>query len=554
MAHLRSAGRPGWQIEWRKFYYGLDLAYAFEATGDRAFSLPGSVWCARGSGSVPPDLDRSDVTARRVLNWIYAWLRFSSAPAFSGLESDLAQQITTSVSHQLRHVRDHLTPERNHRTFELYALFVSLLALPDLEADTATFGFAIDELYGNLLADIRPDGVHREASTHYHHVALRTYLGVYENARRFSIDLPVGYRERLEHACAFALHCHRPDGVIPALSDSDTGSYLDLLELAATLLSRPDFLYVATAGESGAAPSAKHASFPDGGYFTQRSGWGEGSTPFRDERYLIFDCGPLGDGGHGHYDLLNVEVAAGGAPLIVDPGRYTYLEDTPNWRRWFKSTAAHNTVTVDGLDQTQYRRGAPRGPRAQGRLLQRLNAPGLDVLWGEARSPAYAVVHQRRVLFVGDEYWLIEDRLVGERPHRYDLRYHLTPSASDHTTLATRGLQAVARAPGVALVVVPNVRSFDACIEAGWFAPLYGHKEPWPTMRVSVTHATNCVFLTLVVPLAPEQPVPEVRVQSGDASTSVEVFSIGGNGPVRDVVTWSTAGEPAHPAWQRVCP
>jgi hypothetical protein len=57
---------------------------------------------------------------------------------------------------------------------------------------------------------------------------------------------------------------------------------------------------------------------------------------------------------------------ARGRPLVVDPGRYTYSEHGANLRRWFKGTAAHSTVCVDGLDQTPYRRGKPRGrsPRA----------------------------------------------------------------------------------------------------------------------------------------------------------------------------------------------
>ncbi len=71
-------------------------------------------------------------------------------------------------------------------------------------------------------------------------------------------------------------------------------------------------------------------------------------------------AGPLGDGGHGHYDQLSVEAAAAGRPLVVDPGRYTYDADDPaGWRHWFKGTAAHNTVCVDGLDQTPYRPGKP---------------------------------------------------------------------------------------------------------------------------------------------------------------------------------------------------
>ncbi len=51
---------------------------------------------------------------------------------------------------------------------------------------------------------------------------------------------------------------------------------------------------------------------------------------------------------------------------MLDPGRYTYAEPE---RRWFRGTAAHNTVTVDGLDQTPYARGRSSAPAAQATYL-----------------------------------------------------------------------------------------------------------------------------------------------------------------------------------------
>src|SRR5204863_5981923 len=279
------------------------------------------------------------------------------------------------------------------------------------------------------LEDILPDGVHRERSTHYHHLALRTFLGARENARRFGLAFPGTFDTRLELACEFALHSHRPDGAIPALSDSDTGNYAGLVALAADLLQRPDLLYSATAGDRGVAPKHRYVCFPQGGYFIQRSGWGNGPASFPQQRFLIFDCGPLGDGGHGHYDLLSVEIAAQGRPLIVDPGRYTYSEEPPNWRRWFRGTAAHNTVCVDRLDHTSYQRTRPSGPVAEGTFMGRFTAPGFDLMTGEARSPEYDAVHTRSVVFVADEYWIIADELRGSGPHHYDLRFHLAADA-----------------------------------------------------------------------------------------------------------------------------
>ena len=536
-----------WRIEWTKFYFGLDLAHAYADTGAPRYLDTWQRLVASYLRQVPPGEgvdDTSDVAARRVQNWIYAWAAFAAAPGFPGLSGRLDRALLDGIREHAAYVRDNLTAERNHRTLELYALLIVGLALPELDRDGALLRFATEELHANLLADVRPDGVHREQSTHYHCIVLRSFLGARENARRFGLSLPDGYDEHLARACEFAMHVHRPDGTIPALSDSDSGDYADLLELAADLLDREDLRWAATAGRAGAAPARRHASFPHGGYHVQRSGWGDRGRPFADERFLIFDCGPLGDGGHGHYDLLNVEIAAGGRPLVVDPGRFTYDEQDPNLRHWFKGTAAHNTVVVDGLDQTPYRAGKPnRGTIARGRLVERHSAPGLDVVEGEAESTCYDAVHTRRIAFVADEYWVVEDRLTARGPHRYDLRFHLASDAWERVAVERRDGAHVVRAPGVALVLATGGARGAAApvIEPGWVAPAYGVRQPAPVISVVADGAAAAMFTTLVVPLAGDQDVPGLSVRtSEDGTTTVEVAGE----RFTDTLCWSATGVP----------
>jgi uncharacterized heparinase superfamily protein len=521
-----------WQIAWSKFYWGLDLAHAFATTGEERFlhaweSLVSS-WIRRVAVA-DADWDTSDVAARRVQNWIYAWDRFASAPGFPGLRDGLADELLDSIRAQTQHIRDHLTPARNHRTLELYALFVVGLALPDLEP--GLLDLAIAELHRNLVDEMRPDGVHIEQSTHYHLVVLRSFVGARENARRYGVEFAPGYDEALSRACEFAMHCHRPDGEIPELSDADGGSYHDLLAVAADLLDRDDLRYVATGGADGREPAERNVSFPDGGYHIQRSGWD------RNARFLMFDCGPLGAGGHGHYDLLSFELAAGGRPLIMDPGRYTYSEvpeaegDPANPRHWFKGTAAHNTVCVDGLDQTPYCRGKHRGPQAEGRLLGRETAPGLDMLRAQAISPCYDALHTRRVVFVEDEYWLVEDVLEAERPHRYELRFHLSPAAQDRVEIDGWTV----RAPGVALVFAGGPAP---AVEPGWISPAYGVKLRAPIVTVTVDGADAHTFTTMIAPLASPHAAPAMRVRRGEGPIVVEIKGVGEDSAATDTVTW----------------
>jgi Heparinase II/III-like protein/Heparinase II/III N-terminus len=529
-----------WRIEWSKFYEGLDLAHAYRETGDAGYL---DAWVRLADSwirQVPPGADPSDVIGRRVQNWVYAWQGFAAAPGFPGLPGGFGERLLASLDGQLSHLEANLTPERNHRTLELYGLLVVSLALPALDPDGRRARSALGELHRNLLTDVWPDGVHRECSTHYHMIALRSFVGARQNAVRHGLPVPDGYDDRLAAACRFAMHAHRPDGTIPAISDADSGSYLDVLERAAEMLDLPEARWVATAGRAGRPPAERHVSFPNGGYHVQRSGWGQGATPRDRERFLLLDCGPLGDGGHGHYDLLSVEIFGAGRPLVVDPGRYSYSEEGRNWRRWFKGTAAHNTVTVDRLDQTPYQRGKPKGPVAAGRLLARHTVPGLDVLTARAASPAYDAVHDRQVAFVADQYWLVADALRATGRHRYEQRWHLHPEAWGRTRVRRRRRDWVVLAPGLALVFPGPSRPR---LEEGWVAEEYGVKRRAPVVVATRTGA-DAGFLTLVWPLADERlPVPRVRVTGGEAGwVAVTVEGVGAAGAEVDRIAWSSSG------------
>jgi hypothetical protein len=71
-----------------------------------------------------------------------------------------------------------------------------------------------------------------------------------------------------------------------------------------------------------------------------------------DEWYVQMDAGPFGWGnaGHSHADTLSLVAWYRGAPVLTDPGTFTYLAD-PVARDRFRGTRVHNTVCVDGQDQ-----------------------------------------------------------------------------------------------------------------------------------------------------------------------------------------------------------
>mgnify|MGYP000061448854 CR=1 FL=1 len=87
---------------------------------------------------------------------------------------------------------------------------------------------ALRETLANVRADLLPDGVHCELSTDYHHLAVRNWLHVRTLAARHRVPVPAEMDALLERALEFCLHVHKPDGVVPSLSDGDARGFLDV--------------------------------------------------------------------------------------------------------------------------------------------------------------------------------------------------------------------------------------------------------------------------------------------------------------------------------------
>ncbi len=482
-----------WGIEWNKFYFGLELAQAFARNTEHRYLAAWEELVSSWIKQAPARFRSTDVTARRVQNWIFAWSRFAATPGFRSLRPGLADRLRGSLSEQTWEIRNNLTRERNHRTLELFALSVVAMGCPDLDSDGALLDFSVSALEANAKEDLLSDGAQRERSTHYHMIVLRNLLAFRENARRFGVHVSASFDDRVQRACDFALHIHRPDGTIPMLSDSDSGSYLDLLGLAADLYGREDYLFVATSGRRGLPPRERRGSFSEAGYITSRGSWSPQGTDNPVDAHLLFDCGPVGDGGHGHYDALHLDLFESGVPIVLDPGRYTYEESDPNWRHWFKGTRAHNTVCVDGLDQTPYRRGKPKRGSATALLLERVSSPGLDSILGSVESPCYPARHQRRVFQIDPGYWIVIDRLVSPRRHRFELLWHLAPEGGK--PVLDRDAAAVTVETDRAwLEIWPGE---DVEVEEGWIARQYGIREQAPVV-VASQDASHAHFVTLL--------------------------------------------------------
>ncbi len=537
---------PSRDIEWHillhKFYYAVGLGLAFQRTGDTRYVRRWAALIDGWIGQTPAGFIAADVTGRRVQNWIYSLHLIVGHPAHEpgdALDAAFHRRLLVSLHEQVDYLCSHLTPKRNHRTLELYAIFLAGVVFPEMRDAPLWREFALEQTVANLQDDLLPDGVHCELSTDYHHLVLKNALHFRQLAALNGVSVSPGFDAQLERGLEFSLHVHRPDGIVPAFSDGDARSYLELLRQGAALFHRPDMLYVATQGREGEPPRQRVAHFEHGGYHVLRSHWGEDGRDFTSAQHLVFDCGPVGEGNHGHFDGLSVELFAHGRPLLVDPGRYTYSEavdpaDGINWRVYFRGTAAHNTVCVDDSQQTRYEprpikpgtrhaAGSVRhriaGPAPDARLVARAQLQGLDLLHGQLRSHAYDAVHERCIVCIDGRYWIVSDWLRAPTPHRYRLNFQLAPQAEDHVALDRKADVWQVRSPGL-LMLQPASPGDEVRLDAGWVSPAYGFKSPAPRLQ---TVASGCAadFDTLLFPWDAAPP-----------DVSVDVVPVQAEGPV----------------------
>jgi hypothetical protein len=183
--------------------------------------------------------------------------------------------------------------------------------------------------------------------------------------------------------------------------------------------------------------------------------------------HVVADAGPFseGSGGHSHSDTLSFVMRLGREEILIDPGTYTYVAE-PDLREWFRSSAAHNTIRIDGLNQA-----TAVGP------FRWMEHPETDVwkqkdgaLEGVCRHHGFT--HRRRIL-VQRQRMLVHDEVFGPKGvHVVEQLWHTGESAEQ---LAPNLFQIGVRT----LLTV----SGPATLEEGWRSRVLGHKEFAPVVR-----------------------------------------------------------------------
>lgn len=272
--------------------------------------------------------------------------------------------------------------------------------------------------YDQMARSLGDDGLWYEGTMAYQRYALGAILEIVDVGRR--LGLPLHEHPRLKALILSpALACY-PDGSFPVINDSDPATlagFDESFEWAWKAWGDERFAQARARGDSarlealiGRPATATWpltrgtVDFPDLGLLKLEAGQGSQAA------CVFLDYGPHG-GGHGHFDKLGITLFAGGREWLLDPGRLSY--SVPEYKTWVKTTAAHNTVTVNGRDQAA----------TAGRLLWTTAGEGWTAGAAECDS-AYPEVLLRRHLVLTPDFLLDVFDVRAEPARTVDLLVH----------------------------------------------------------------------------------------------------------------------------------
>lgn len=344
---------------------------------------------AEGNGWEPYPL------SLRIVNWV-KWSLSGQAPSPQALRSlaEQARVLAQSIEYHL---------QGNH----LFVNFKALVFAGAFFSGAEAAGWLRTGLKGlaeQVREQILTDGGHFERSPMYHALILEDLLDLI-NLSAVYPDVAAPWRDTAGRMLGWLESMCHPDGEISFFNDAAFGiapQPRELSEYAARL---------------GIEPKCEQLA---------ESGYVRLENP---EAGVIFDAAAIGPDyqpGHAHADTLSFELSVCGKRVLVNSGTSTY--ENSDERQQQRGTAAHNTIRIDGEDQSEMwsafrvaRRARPKDVQTDHRSFAQAAHTGYLRL----KDP---VLHTRRVE-LRDDSLLISDLLEGRKAHRVELFFHCHPEA-----------------------------------------------------------------------------------------------------------------------------
>lgn len=278
------------------------------------------------------------VVSNRLINMMHFWMYYKSSRIF---EVDF-EEILIKV---MKKHAEFLTISKNyecynHGIFQNQALIEFTAFFNNFEISNEWFKIAIKRLMIRMNEDFSESGVHKEHSPSYHIRVLELFMSIISFMEYYKLEYPQKMKEKFKLIQDYVVTLSLDDGSIPLLGDSGTGNVLNLF--SGKRLESDKLKQLVNEGSHLNVLDRKFYEYKDAGVIIYRND----IEKDRKKLYWIFTSA-FHSLIHKHSDDLSITLLYDGVDYLVDGGKYNYQEKN-NYRKYFRSTRAHNTITVDG--------------------------------------------------------------------------------------------------------------------------------------------------------------------------------------------------------------
>jgi hypothetical protein len=504
-----------WELS--RMHHLTVLATAFSLSGDERYAERAAAhlrsWWAQNPFLSGVHWTSGIEAGLRLTTWV--WVRrlldgwAEAAKLFE--QNEVARAQIWWHQHYLASFRSRGSSANNHVIAEGAGLLVSALAFDWFAESSSWVEEAAWVLEHELECNTFPSGVNREMAFDYHGFVAE--LAAVAGAEASWAGHPLSPEfwallSRMFDVVAATVdvklraprHGDGDNGTALVLDPSSTERWLGLLAIGEALFASPAWwptveptvtstFLGSMAGRHpvAACEGGRPSHYADAGMTLLRSSPRDGK-----EIWCRCDAGPhgfLSIAAHAHADALSVEVRYDGVDVLSDPGTYCYHGE-PQWRSYFRSTLAHNTIEVGGQDQS-----ISGGPflwtrHARSRLIElEADADGGLTAWSAEHDGYRAlkppVRHRRSVRLAGRLRRIeIVDCLETTGRHAVRMAFHFGPDIDARMVGQNVDLTwtegASTRTATLSLPVGPSWSLWKGATDPilGWYSPRFGEKQP----------------------------------------------------------------------------
>ncbi len=473
--------------------------------------------------------------AIRLISWVWTIDLIKDSGLFTG---DFKQRLLESVFLHCRDVSGKFsqgTSANNHLVGEAAGVYIAARYFSILKDARQWQEKSKQVLEKEIQAQTFEDGCTKEHAFSYQFFVFQFYLLTGLTGKWSDDSFSPAYWQTLNRLSHFIATIAEGGQHYPMLGDQDDGYVLDLGDHVHDINALCDVvshLYDDTIFTQGLKKTSESSfwlfnnrqqpinqinpnerelspvAFTDSGYYLLQAG----KLSEKNQASILMDVAELGYtaiAAHGHADALSCVVRINQQDLFVDTGTYDYFS-FPQWRNHFRKTRAHNTIEIDGLDQS-----VMTGP-----FMWESHAQAICSVWSPtefggkivAEHDGYKrlgspVNHQRSIdLDVQKKQINIVDALTTQGQHDAVIYFHFSEDCQNIEikegicTLSLGDSLVVIKLPEKmqAVLIKGEVSDDQQTPSLGWLSRGYHQKVPITTLALSAHISEDKEFITAI--------------------------------------------------------